>query len=32
MMEQGATEIEFREFNQQVDKYVKLVEQAKEEK
>lgn len=30
MMEQGATEVEFKEFNKQVDQYVKLVEQAKE--
>jgi hypothetical protein len=30
MMEQGATEVEFKEFNKQVDQYAKLVEQAKE--
>lgn len=30
MMEQGATEVEFKEFNQQVDKYANLVEQAKD--
>lgn len=30
MMEQGATEIEFKEFNQQVDRYIKIVEQAKD--